>query len=82
MPNNVPLGANATVTILGGPATAATWDWSTGSWSLGAGYVLPYNTNVTLVLDTDLPSNSTLIGNVFCVELVTNGGGVLGFFFH
>ncbi|MCI4334208.1 MAG: hypothetical protein L3K04_01015 [Thermoplasmata archaeon] len=82
MPNNVPMGANATVSIIGGSSAVATWDWSTGSWSSGISYVLPYNTNVTLVLDTGLTSNSTLLGNVFCVELATNGGGVLGFYFH
>ena len=80
MPNNVPLGMNAMASILNGSSVAAAWQWTSSLWLNGSGYVLPIGSNVQIVLDTGLQSNSTLSGSIFCVELSTHGGGVLGFY--
>jgi hypothetical protein len=81
MPNNVPLGPDAGVSILNGSKVVAFWNWSALSWSSGSGYVLPYDSDVTMVLDTGLQSNSTLSGNWFSVEHMGPSPAALGFRF-
>jgi hypothetical protein len=81
-PNNVPLGPDASVSVLQSGSIAAVWNWSTGAWSNGSGWLFPYDSNVTIVLDTGLVSDSTMLGMSFWVEYAQPYGGSVGFFFH
>lgn len=71
----VPLGPSALVSMLnstGGPV--GVWNWTDSRWTEGAGWTIPVNANMTLVLDTGL-QNVRLTGDFFYTMMVSPNDG-------
>jgi hypothetical protein len=76
---SIPLGPNATVTLLNSTnAVAGVWDWSQNIWVSGSEWVISPGQAVDLVLDTGLLTNSTLAEGIFWVTLSPPNGGSIG----
>lgn len=76
----VPLGQNASVSVLGSPTSVAgVWNFSASSWTSGASWAVPIGPYVPVVLDTGLLSNSTLQEAEFAIILTSPYEGALGF---
>lgn len=77
---SVALGPGAHVTILGpSNSSVGVWWFSNDTWTSGAGWEVPTDTNVGMVLDTGLFSNSTLVKASFAVDLTSPFEGQVGF---
>jgi hypothetical protein len=79
VPSNVPLGAGASVSILNGTTVVGVWNYSLGTWAQVPGGYLPTTAPVVVVLDTELGTNTTLVGAYFYVEHSSPTGGCVGF---
>jgi hypothetical protein len=68
----IPLGAGAQVSVLSSSSTVVgTWNYSSKAWSTGSNWALPVNVDVTMIMDTGLFSNSTLVNGA--IEVVLSG---------
>jgi hypothetical protein len=84
-PNGPPVhvGSNAGVSVLQSTsAVAGQWNWTSGTWSLGASWTVPVNPGVTLVFDSGLLGSSTLNNTIFWATLSAPGVGSAGAQLH
>jgi hypothetical protein len=77
----LPLGAAAEVSALASPTSVAgVWNVSNNRWVSGGDWPVPNGPNVTVVLDTGLVSNYTLMDAEFDIVLTSPYEGAVGFF--
>jgi hypothetical protein len=76
----LPLGMSAQVTALASPSSVAgVWNISEGLWTSGGDWSVPNGPDVTVVSDTGLVSNATLMDAVLDIVLTSPYEGALGF---